>query len=119
MIEKVNVAEKLARFDERWQPKIVAAVNDSLVKLVKLEGEFVWHQHEAEDELFYVVKGRLLIQFRDGDVWLDEGEFIVVPRGIEHKPVAEEEVHVMLIEPRTTVSTGDVEDARNTGGQWL
>ncbi len=118
-MKRVNLAKKFTLFDERWQPKIVAALNDSYVKLAKLEGEFVWHQHEAEDELFYVVKGKLLIKFRDGDVWLKEGEFIVVPRGVEHKPVAEEEVHVMLIEPKSTISTGNVRDEKSTGGQWL
>ncbi len=119
MMEKVNVLEKLALFDEHWSPKIVGALNDSYVKLAKLKGEFIWHHHEAEDELFYVVKGRLLIRFRDKNVWLDEGEFIVVPRGAEHQPVAEEEVHVMLLEPQTTVNTGNVESERTTSDQWL
>ena len=119
MMEKVNVAEKFTLFDERWKPRIVGALNDSYVKLAKLEGEFLWHHHEAEDELFYVVKGRLLLKFRDKDVWLDEGEFIIVPRGVEHKPVAEREVHVILLEPKTTVNTGDVESERTTSDQWL
>ena len=118
-MEKVNVAEKFTLFDERWSPRIVGALNDSYVKLAKLEGEFIWHQHEAEDELFYVVKGRLLLKFRDKDVWLDEGEFVIVPRGVEHKPVAEREVHVMLLEPKTTVNTGGVESERTTSDWWL
>ena len=118
-MKKVNVAEKFTLFDEHWSPRIVGALNDSYVKLAKLEGEFLWHHHEAEDELFYVVKGRLLIKFRDEDVWLDEGEFIIVPRGVEHKPVAEREVHVMLLEPKSTINTGDVENERTTRDRWL
>lgn len=111
-MEKINLAEKLSRFSERWSPKVVARVNDSAVKLVKLQGEFVWHHHEAEDELFLVLAGRLLIQFRDREVWLDPGELIVVPRGVEHRPVAAEEVHVLLVEPSTTLNTGNVRDER-------
>ncbi len=107
------------RFDEHWSPKIVGSLNDSYVKLAKLKGEFVWHHHETEDELFFVVKGKLLIKFRDEDVWLGEGEFIIVPKGVEHKPVATEEVHVMLIEPKTTVNTGNVEDERTVKDQWI
>ena len=112
MTEKVNLAEKLALFDERWSPKIVAELNDSLVKVVKLEGEFVWHHHDDEDELFLVVSGRLRMQLRDGDVVLEPGELIVVPRGVEHCPVAEEETHVVLIEPKTTLNTGNVRGER-------
>ncbi|WP_218776520.1 cupin domain-containing protein [Brevibacillus brevis] len=107
MMEKVNVAEKFTLFHEYWSPKIVGEINDSYVKLVKLKGEFVWHQHENEDEMFLVVKGKLLIKFRDKDVWLNEGEFLIVPKGVEHMPVAEEEVHVLLLEPKTTLNTGD------------
>lgn len=106
MIEKVSLSEKFGLFDELWSPRIAAAVNDCHVKLVKLRGEFVWHSHEAEDELFLVVRGRLTIRLRDGDVHLSEGEFVVVPRGVEHMPVAEEEAHVLLLEPQTTVNTG-------------
>jgi mannose-6-phosphate isomerase-like protein (cupin superfamily) len=112
VIEKVNLAEKLARFDDRWSPKIVADVNEAQVKLAKLEGEFVWHAHADEDELFLVLHGRLVIELRDGEVVLEPGEFVVVPRGVEHRPVAREEVHVMLVEPRTTLNTGDAVDAR-------
>ncbi len=111
-LEKINLAHKLSLFDETWNPKIVGEVNDSHVKLAKLKGEFVWHHHEAEDELFLVVKGRLLIRLRDGDLWLDEGEMVIIPRGVEHCPVAEEEVHVLLLEPKTTVNTGNVRDER-------
>lgn len=109
---KINIAEKLALFQEHWQPKLVARVNDTDVKLVKLQGEFVWHHHENEDELFLVIKGRLLMQFRDREEWIGEGEFIVVPRGVEHRPVAPEEVQLMLIEPRGTLNTGNIVNER-------
>ena len=108
MIEKVNLSEKFALFAEHWSPKIAGEVGDSYVKLVKLRGEFVWHQHETEDEMFLVVKGEITIRLRDGDVRLGEGEFLIIPRGVEHKPVAEEEAHVLLFEPRTVLNTGDV-----------
>jgi mannose-6-phosphate isomerase-like protein (cupin superfamily) len=109
---KVNLAEKFGLFQERWSPKIVAELNGQYVKLAKLQGEFVWHQHEAEDELFLVVKGRLTMKLRDRDVVLEDGEFLVVPRGVEHCPVAEEEAHVLLFEPRSTAHTGDVQSER-------
>jgi len=108
----INIAEKLSRFQEHWSPRLVAQVNDMDVKLAKLQGEFVWHHHEQEDELFLVVKGRLLMQFRDREEWIEEGEFIVVPHGVEHRPVAPEEVHLMLIEPRGTLNTGNVVNER-------
>ena len=107
-IEKVNIKEKFALFDERWSPKIVGELNGQHVKLVKLHGEFVWHHHEREDELFLVLEGRLRMDFRDRRAWVGQGEFIVVPRGVEHRPVAEEEVHVMLFEPASTLNTGNV-----------
>ena len=106
--EKVNLKEKFTLFDERWSPKIVGELNGQHVKLVKLYGEFVWHHHEREDELFLVLSGRLRMDFRDRRVWVEPGEFIIVPRGVEHRPVAEEEVHVMLFEPATTLNTGNV-----------
>jgi mannose-6-phosphate isomerase-like protein (cupin superfamily) len=112
MIEKVNLAEKLALFDEEWSPKVVAELNDTHVKVVKFSDEFVWHHHDDEDELFLVVSGRLRMQFRDGDVVLDTGEMIVVPRGVEHCPLAEGETHVVLIEPKTTLNTGNVRNER-------
>jgi len=112
MIEKVNLGEKFALFDDRWSPKIAGAVNDSYVKLVKLEGEFVWHQHEAEDEMFLVVKGSIKIKLRDGEVELGEGEFVIIPRGVEHLPVAEREAHVLLFEPKSVLNTGDVVNER-------
>jgi mannose-6-phosphate isomerase-like protein (cupin superfamily) len=112
MIEKVNVKEKLDAFQELWSPKIAGEVNDSYVKLVKLKGEFVWHQHELEDELFLVLKGSLLIKLRDGEIQLEEGEFVIIPKGVEHMPIALEEVHVMLLEPKSTLNTGDVLNER-------
>ena len=111
-VDKVNIEEKLALFDERWKPKIVGELNGQYVKLVKFIGEFVWHHHDDEDELFLVVKGRFRMEFRDRSVWIEEGEFIVVPRGVEHRPVAEEEAHVLLFEPASTLNTGNVRDER-------
>ena len=110
-MQKVNLAEKLDLIEGYWDPKIVGELNDQVVKLAKLRGEFIWHSHAAEDEMFLVLRGRLLIKLRDQNLTLEEGEFFVVPRGIEHKPVAEEEVHIMLFEPATTVNTGDIRDA--------
>ena len=111
-VEKVNVAQKFTLFSEYWVPYVVGELNDSYVKVDKLKGEFVWHKHEAEDELFLVTKGKLLIKLRDKDVWLDEGEFIIIPKGVEHKPVADEEVHVVLIEPKSTLNTGNVKNEK-------
>jgi mannose-6-phosphate isomerase-like protein (cupin superfamily) len=111
-MEKVNLTEKFDLFDEYWSPKIVGELNGQYVKLAKLKGEFVWHHHEAEDELFLVVKGRLIVKLREKDVILEEGEFFIVPRGIEHKPVAEEEVHALLFEPASTLHTGNVRTER-------
>lgn len=111
-MEKVNLAEKLSHFDDCWHPRIVGELNGQLVKLVKVKGEFIWHRHEAEDELFLVVKGRLRIELRDRAVELKEGEFLIVPAGVEHRPVAEEECHVLLFEPATTLNTGNVRNER-------
>lgn len=108
MVEGVNLREKLSLFESHWDPKIVGELNGQHVKLVKFQGEFVWHHHEHEDELFLVVKGRFTMQFRDRDLVLEEGEFLIVPRGVEHRPVAEDEVHVLLFEPATTVNTGNL-----------
>jgi mannose-6-phosphate isomerase-like protein (cupin superfamily) len=105
-MEKVNLAEKFSLFDEYWSPKIVGELNGQYVKLAKLKGDFVWHH--AEDEMFMVVRGRLAIKLRDRDVALEEGEFLIIPRGVEHCPVAEEEVHIMLFEPKSTLHTGNV-----------
>jgi len=107
-MRSVNLAEKFRQFDEFWSPKIVGEVNDSYVKLVKVKGEFVWHHHDVEDELFLVVRGRLQIRFRDRDVWVGEGEFVIVPRGVEHLPIASEETHVLRLEPKSTLNTGNV-----------
>jgi mannose-6-phosphate isomerase-like protein (cupin superfamily) len=111
-MEKVNLAAKLARFSEHWSPKIVGELNGQHVKLAKLKGEFVWHHHDDEDELFLVIKGRLRMELRSGDIIIEEGEFLVVPRGVEHRPVADEEVHVLLFEPASTLNTGNVSNER-------
>jgi len=111
-MRSVNLAEKFRQFAEHWSPKIVGELNDCYVKLVKVKGEFVWHHHDLEDELFLVVKGRLLLKFRDRDVSVGEGEFIIVPRGVEHLPVASAEAHVLLLEPKSTLNTGNVRNER-------
>ena len=111
-IQKVNLAQKFARFQETWSPKIVGEVNDSYVKLVKLKGEFVWHHHQAEDEMFLVVKGELIMKLREGELRLQPGEFVIIPRGVEHLPVAPEEVEVVLFEPKSTLNTGNVQNER-------
>jgi GrpB-like predicted nucleotidyltransferase (UPF0157 family)/mannose-6-phosphate isomerase-like protein (cupin superfamily) len=111
-ITKVNIREKLALFHDHWSPKIVGELNGQDVKLVKFQGEFVWHKHDHEDELFLVIKGRFRMEYRDSYVWLEEGEFLIVPRGIEHRPVAENEVHVLLFAPAGTLNTGNVENVR-------
>lgn len=111
-MEKVNLAHKFSLFEDHWSPKIAGEINDSYLKLVKFKGEFVWHHHEAEDELFLVVKGRFLVKLRDRDIWLEEGEFVIVPRGVEHMPIAEEEALVLLLEPKSTLNTGNVRDEK-------
>lgn len=111
-MDKVNVAEKLASFSEHWQPRVVGELNGQHVKLVKLQGEFVWHHHESEDEMFLVVNGTMSIEFRDCNVELRAGEFLIVPRGVEHRPVAAEECHVLLFEPAGTLNTGNVRNDR-------
>ena len=108
--QPINFEEKLLKFSEHWSPKIIAQLNDYHLKLAKVHGEFVWHDHPETDEVFIVVKGQLEILFRDGSVLLNEGEMYVVPKGVEHKPVAENECHILLIEPAGTVNTGDVKD---------
>lgn len=108
MLRKINLAEMFGRFADRWSPKIVADLNDSHVKLAKVQGEFVWHQHAEEDELFVVIRGELTIELRDGQVTLGPGELVVIPKGVEHRPVAREEVQLMLIEPKGIRHTGDV-----------
>lgn len=107
-MEKVNLAEKFALFNDYCNPRIIGELNGQHVKAVKLKGEFVWHSHRHEDELFLVIKGKFKMELRDKTVTINEGEFFIVPRTVEHKPVAEEEVHILLFEPATTVNTGDV-----------
>ena len=109
---KVNLAEMFGRFHDHWSPRIAGELNGQQVKVVKLLGEFVWHKHDHEDELFLVVSGRFRMEFRDRQVWLEEGEFLIVPRGVEHRPVAPVEAHVLLFEPAGTLNTGDVRDER-------
>ncbi len=107
-MEKINLQEKLALMTEYWSPRIAGELNGQVVKLAKLKGEFVWHHHEREDELFLVLNGRLTIQFRDGDILLNVGEMLIIPRGVEHRPVATEEVSILLFEPAGTLNTGNV-----------
>ena len=111
-MDKVNLAEKLGRFSDPWNPRIVGELNGQHVKLVKILGEFAWHKHEAEDELFLVVAGRFVMEFRDHEVGVEAGEFLIVPRGVEHRPVAEAEAHILLFEPAGTLNTGDAHDSR-------
>ncbi len=111
-MQKINLDQKLSLFSDHWNPRIVGELNGQHVKLAKLKGEFVWHHHEHEDELFYVVKGTLRMEFRDKYVDILPGEMIIVPKGVEHKPVANEEVHVMLLEPASTLNTGNIENER-------
>ena len=119
-MEKVNLTDKFNLFQDYWHPRIAGELNDSYIKLAKLKGEFVWHRHEAEDELFLVVKGRLLIKLRDRDIWLDDGEFVVIPKGVEHLPIAEDEVHVLLLEPKSTLNTGNVQNERTVSDlEWI
>ncbi len=111
-MEKINLAEKFNLVRQYWSPKIIGELNDSYVKAVKLKGEFIWHHHDQEDELFLVVKGSLRIRFRDRDVRLEEGEFLIVPKGVDHLPIAEQEAHIVLLEPKTTLNTGNVTNER-------
>jgi len=111
-MEKVNLNQKLQLFQEHWKPKIVGELNGQMVKLVKFQGPFVWHHHEQEDEMFLVIKGRFRMEFRDCQVWLEEGEFLIVPRGVEHRPVADEEAHVLLFEPASVLNTGNITNER-------
>jgi mannose-6-phosphate isomerase-like protein (cupin superfamily) len=111
-MNKVNLKDKFSCFSEHWQPRIVGELNGQYVKLAKLKGEFIWHQHEAEDEMFMVIKGQLTIKLRDRDISLTAGEFFIIPRGVEHLPVAKEEVQVMLFEPKSVINTGNVQNER-------
>jgi mannose-6-phosphate isomerase-like protein (cupin superfamily) len=111
-VEKINLLDKLSKFNDHWSPKVIAELNGQMVKLSKFQGPFVWHHHENEDELFLVLAGRFCMEFRDREVWLEKGDMLVVPRGVEHRPNAPEEVAVMLFEPAATLNTGNVRDAR-------
>jgi mannose-6-phosphate isomerase-like protein (cupin superfamily) len=110
--EKVNIAQKFSLIHDYWKPRIAGEINDCYLKMVKFKGEFVWHQHEHEDELFLIVKGSMLMRLRDRDVRIHEGEFFIVPKGVEHMPVAPEEVHCLLLEPKSTLNTGNVRNER-------
>ena len=111
-MDSVNLSEKFSKFQDYWHPRIIGELNDCHVKAVKIKGEFVWHHHDNEDELFLVVKGTLRMRLRDRDVLVREGEFLIVPRGVEHLPMAHEEVHIILLEPKTTLNTGNIENER-------
>ncbi|MCR3923583.1 MAG: cupin domain-containing protein [Firmicutes bacterium] len=119
-MEKVNLLEKFSLFTEHWQPKIVGELNDAYVKIAKIQGEFVWHTHANEDEMFYVVRGQLTLKVEDRELELLPGEFFVVPKGVKHMPVAKEEVWIMMLEPKTTVNTGDVQNERTVADSpWI
>lgn len=119
MIQKINLSEKFNLINEYWSPRIAGELNEDYLKLAKLKGEFLWHQHAEEDELFLVVKGELKIHLRDGVIHLKPGEFVIIPRGVEHKPEAEEEAHVILLEPKSTLNTGDVQNERTREASWI
>jgi mannose-6-phosphate isomerase-like protein (cupin superfamily) len=116
-MDKIDLQQKFALITDYWNPKQIGEMNDFAVKIVKVQGEFVWHHHEQEDELFFVIKGRLRMQIREApdsqrDIWVEEGELIIIPRGMEHRPVAEVETHLMLLEPNTTLNTGNIQSER-------
>jgi mannose-6-phosphate isomerase-like protein (cupin superfamily) len=112
MVKKINIDQKLSLFNDHWNPRIIGELNKQHVKLAKIKGEFIWHKHEDEDEMFLVLKGTLKIEFRDRTETIQENEIIIVPKGVEHKPIAEEEVSIMLFEPATTINTGALENER-------
>ncbi len=118
-VEVVDIAQKFEMFSEYWRPKIVGELNDSYVKLAKFQGEFVWHLHENEDELFWVIQGTLVIKLRDGDITIKPGQFAIIPKGVEHMPVAAEEVHAVLLEPKTTLNTGNLTNERTVEADWI
>ena len=129
MTDIINLAQKLTLFDDQWSPRIVGELNDSHVKLAKIQGEFIWHRHDHEDELFLVIKGRMLMQMREAnsdgeqivtEKWVEQGECIIIPRGVEHKPSAEAECHILLLDPKTTLNTGNVADnVRTVDAVWI
>jgi mannose-6-phosphate isomerase-like protein (cupin superfamily) len=119
MIETVDISKKFDLFTDAWHPRIVGELNESYLKLVRLQGEFVWHNHENEDELFFVVRGTLTIKLRGRDLILHENQFVIIPRGVDHLPVAESEVLAMLIEPKSTLNTGNVQNERTSTADWI
>jgi mannose-6-phosphate isomerase-like protein (cupin superfamily) len=119
MTEVINLKEKLTLFSEHWSPRIVGELNDSYVKLAKVQGEFIWHHHENEDELFFVVRGTLTIKLRDKELIIREGEFAVIPKGLEHMPVAKEETHILLLEPKSTLNTGNITGVKTVEAKWI
>ena len=119
MIQVVNLEDKLSKISDYWHPRIVGELNESHVKLVKLQGEFVWHHHDHEDELFLVLDGTLKMKLRDGDRLIHSGEFVIIPRGVEHCPVADSPVRLMLLEPKTTLNTGTVQNERTVEAEWI
>ena len=119
MTDVVNLSEKFNQFADLWHPRIVGELNQNFIKLVRLKGEFVWHQHEKEDELFFVIKGSLMIKLRDRELNIREGEFVIIPKGVEHLPVAADEVRVLLVEPKSTVNTGDAKTDRTVEPEWI
>ena len=119
MTDVINLTGKFNLFQEPWHPKIVGELNDSYVKLAKLKGEFVWHHHDNEDEMFLVFKGTLVIKLRDRDLTVREGEFVIIPKGVEHLPVAEQEVQVLLLEPKSTSNTGNIQNERSVEPEWI
>lgn len=119
-MEKVNIGEKFRLFEDLWSPKIIGELNGQYVKVVKVKGEFVWHHHDYEDELFWIIKGRMRMLLKDREVVLEPGEFFIVPRGVEHKPVADEEVYLLLFEPKSTLNTGDQKNERTVEElEWI
>ncbi len=118
-MEKISLIKKLDLINEYWKPKIIGELNDSYIKLAKLKGEFIWHHHENEDELFLIIKGNLTIRLKDGEINLGPGELVVIPRGVEHLPVASEEVQLLLLEPKTTVNTGNIKNERTVENEWI
>ena len=112
MLKKINIEQKLSLFNDHWNPRIIGELNKQHVKLAKIKGEFIWHKHDEEDEMFLVLKGTLKIEFRDRIETIHENEMIIVPKGVEHRPIAEKEVSIMLFEPATTINTGDLENER-------
>ena len=119
MTQVINLTEKFNLFSEQWHPKIIGELNNSYVKLAKVQGEFIWHHHKYEDELFFVVKGALTIKLRERDLIIQEGELVIIPKGVEHMPVADEEVWIMMLEPKTTSNTGNVTDKHTIEAEWI